>query len=69
MAGSLGLPVPRRLCCHGGPSGTLHPGEGPAPCLPSQNVCPAWEFISSANNLFFFSQLKKLLFREVKGLL
>ena len=54
MAGSLGLPVPRRLCCHGGPLGTLHPGGGPAHCLPSQNVCPAWEFISSANNFFFF---------------
>lgn len=69
MAGSLGLTVPVRLCSHRGPLGTLHPGEGPAHCLPSQNVCPAWEFISSAITFFFFFQLKKLLFREVKGLL
>ena len=54
-AGSLGLPVPMRLYCHGEPWGALHPGEGPAHCLPSQNVCPPWEFISYANNFFFFS--------------
>lgn len=67
MAGSLGLPVPMRLCSHGGPLGTLHPGEALPTASPAR-MC------ARRGNLFpppitFFFQLKKLLFREVKGLL